>query len=477
MRALVIVVAGCLLADARAEDARPIKTLIITGHNNHNWEYTSRVHKDTLDATGLFQVEITDDPASALADTAKVVNYDLFVLDYNDAKRWDPDGPAEFNFLEMVRRGAGVVAIHAADNAFEGWKDYQRMLGLVYLNAPEGSSHGSFRSLILQTTDREHPITKGLADFAGHRDELYRGLINPQNTAVHVLMTGKEEESGTAEPVAFTTQFGKGRVFSTTLGHVWKDDPKTKRSVIDPQFRALLVRGAQWAATGSVTLGAEWKDTRPHNVLNEDESKGGWKLLFDGGEASAKANFREYRKDEFPTKGWSVHDGAIVHAAGGEGGDLVTMSQYDDFEFACQWKIATGGNSGIIYHATEDHGAPWETGPEMQILDDEVHGDKAKARTRAGAMYDLFGVSADTCRPAGEWNTAKLRIQGTHHQYWLNGVKVIDVDTTSQAYKTALAESKWTHYPDFNTRPKGHIDLQNHGDEVWFRDLRVRDLK
>jgi hypothetical protein len=113
----------------------------------------------------------------------------------------------------------------------------------------------------------------------------------------------------------------------------------------------------------------------------------------------------------------------------------------------------------------------------MQILDDEVHGDKAKARTRAGAMYDLFGVSADTCRPAGEWNTAKLRIQGTHHQYWLNGVKVIDVDTTSQAYKTALAESKWTHYPDFNTRPKGHIDLQNHGDEVWFRDLRVRDLK
>jgi type 1 glutamine amidotransferase len=460
---------------------QPIPTLIITGHNNHNWQYTSRVHKDTLEATGKFVVDITEDPGATLADAKAIGKYKLFVLDYNDsqaAKRWGGEGSAaEKNFAEAVRGGTGVVAVHAANNAFNGWKEYEQMLGLMWR---EGTGHGKYHDFDVKIVDKDHPITKGMTDFSKHPDELYHKLVNVRQTSPHILMRAMDDKefggTGAEEPMALTIEYGKGRVFATPLGHVWVNDLKSKRSVLDPQFRVLLVRGAEWAATGAVTLPATWSDTREHNTLSPEMKKDGWVLLFDGSESSAKANFREYKGKEFPAKGWAVRDGAIMHAKGGEGGDIVSAGEYGDFEFTCQWRITSGGNSGIMYHVTEDHGAPYETGPEMQILDDEVHADSAKGKTRAGAMYDLFACAADVCRPAGEWNTVRIAIKGSRHQYWLNGVQVIDVDCAGEAYKKAHAESKWKTVPDFNARAKGHIDLQNHGDEVWFRDLKVRPL-
>ncbi len=480
--AVCVVGVGVVSQGAMAED--PIPTLLITGHNNHNWAFTSRVHKETLEGTGKFAVDITEDPGATLADATALSKYKLFVLDYNDiqaAKRWGEGGKgggiAEKNFVDAVRGGTGVVAIHSANNAFRGWREYEEMLGLMWR---DGTGHGPFHEFNVEIVDADHPITKGLSDFVSHPDELYHKLVNVRDTTPHILMQAKDDkESGGAggvEPMAFTLEYGKARVFATPLGHVWVNDLKSKRSAVDKQFRTLLARGAEWAATGAVTQSGSWMDTRAHNVLTPEEQKDGWTLLFDGSAASARAGFREYKGKEFPSKGWAVRDGALVHAKGGDGGDLVTVGQYGDFEFACQWRITSGGNSGIMYRVTEDHGAPYETGPEMQILDDEVHADKAKGKTRAGAMYDLFACSADTGRPAGEWNSVLIVVKGTHHQYWLNGVKVVDVDSTSEDYKKALAESKWKTVPDFNTRSKGHIDLQNHGDEVWFRDLRVRPL-
>ncbi len=196
-----------------------------------------------------------------------------------------------------------------------------------------------------------------------------------------------------------------------------------------------------------------------------------WTVLFDGTSMNA---FRGYKKDAMPEKGWTITDGCLHRPAGEGGGDIVTREQYKDFEFRCEWKVAKGGNSGIIYRATEDHTFAWETGFEMQILDDDAHRDGGKAKTSAGSLYDLFAVSKDVAKPAGEWNESRIVARGTHLQHWLNGTKVVDVNTQSDAYKAAWKASKWTGMPDFGTRLRGHIALQDHGDEVWFRDIRVR---
>ncbi len=459
----------------------PINALLITGHNNHNWQYTSRVHKETLEGSGRFRVDITDDPAVTLADAAGLKKYQLFVLDYNDyhqAKRWgEPGGAAEKNFTNAVQSGTGVCAIHSADNAFKGWKEYEQMLGLMWR---EGTGHAAFHAFDVQIVDKEHPITKGMSDFKQRPDELYHKLVNSQKTTPHVLMQAMDDVkdgSGQMEPMAFTLEYEKGRVFATPLGHVWVNDQKSKHTVVEPQFRALVCRGAEWAATGVVTLGPEWKDVRTHNVPSSDEMMMGWKMLFDGTKQSAEANFRGYKQEKFPD-GWSVKEGALVHtpAADGGGTDIVTKSEYTDFEFECQWKVAKGGNSGIMYRVTEKTGAPYESGPEMQILDDEAHASSAK-KNLAGSYYDMFPCAADVSRPAGEWNTARIVVKGDHETYFLNGVKVVDVDSTSAEYKKALAESKWAKVATFNATRTGRIDFQSHGGEVWFRDIKVRELR
>lgn len=213
--------------------------------------------------------------------------------------------------------------------------------------------------------------------------------------------------------------------------------------------------------------------SRAPNTLNAEEAAGGWTLLFDG---ATTDQFRGYRQPGFPAQGWAVVDGTLRRTPGPAGGDIVTREQYADFEFVCEWRVSPGGNSGIIYRCTEDKMYPWETGPEMQILDDAAHGDGAKPNTRAGSLYDLFPCSENVVKPAGEWNEARIVAKGPHIQHFLNGVKVVDIRLDSEEYREAHAQSKWTAMPDFAKRPRGHIALQDHGDEVWFRNIRVRAL-
>lgn len=457
----------------------PIQTLIITGQNNHNWLFTSRVHAETLAASGRFAVDITDDPATTLADAAKVGKYQLFVLDYNDSSstnRWGE--AAEKNFVQAVASGkTGVLAIHAANNAFVGWKEYEQMLGLMWR---EGTGHGKVHEFNVDIVDAEHPVTKGLSPFTKHRDELYHKLVNSQDSRPHLLMQAmsSKESGGTGvnEPMAFTLQFDKGRIFATPMGHVWTGDLGSKTSVCEDQFRALICRGGEWAATGAVTLGPTWSDTRVHNTLTEQEKADGWKLLFDG---SSTASFRGFKADRFPSQGWSIAGGELIHAARQGGGDIVTTGEYADFEFQVDWKVAAGGNSGIMYRVGESDklNYPWETGPEMQILDDVEHQDGKNVKTRAGTMYALYATAADTARPAGQWNTARIVAKGEKIQYYLNGVKVVDVDTSTAEHKKLVAESKFNAMPAYGTLAKGHIALQDHGDEVHFRNIKVRELK
>jgi type 1 glutamine amidotransferase len=469
--ATVVALSGPLALAQNKEE--PVRALLITGQNNHNWQYTSRVHKDTLEETGRFVVSITDGAPTALKDPNFLKQFSVLVLDYN-GPRWGE--PAETNFLRAVESGTGVVIIHASNNAFVGWTEYEKLCGLMWITGQ--TAHGDFHPFDVKYVDKDNPIVRGLPGMTAHPDELYHNLINTQKVKIDVLAEAysSPEHKGTGknEPMALALNYGKGRIFHTPLGHVWTGNDNQKASISDPQFKLLLARGTEWAATGKVTIGTEIADQRVHNQLTDLEKSTNWKLLFDG---KTTTNWRGFKQEGFPSQGWSVRDGMLIHRAGAGGGDIITTGEYENFEFSCDWRIARNGNSGIMYHCDEAHGATWETGPEMQILDDSGHMDGKKAKTRAGTMYDVFPCAFDVCRPAGEWNHAMISVRGSQVEFNLNGFPVVKVNVDSDEYRKAIADSKWTKYPDYNTKKTGHIALQDHGDEVMFRDIKVRELK
>ncbi|MEX2217997.1 MAG: family 16 glycoside hydrolase [Phycisphaerales bacterium] len=475
--AAVAVLAGAALG--QDGDGQALRALLITGENNHNWRYTSRYHKDTLEETRRFVVDIADDPAAALADADALQKYAVIVLDYN-GKPWGE--AAQKNFVQYVDGGKGVVVIHAANNAFKGWAEYEAICGLLWR---DGAGHGPFHEFDVRYVASAggggggvgglHPIVKGLPGMKSHPDELYHGLSNPQNVKFEVLAVADSPQekggSGREEPMAIVLSYGKGRVFHTPLGHVWEKQDAQKRSIADPQFKLLLARGAQWAATGEVSIGTEWQDRRGHNTLTSAERAEGWELLFDG---QSTPSFRGFKQKGFPAKGWVVEGGTLRVMKGGGGGDIVTLEQYGDFEFACEWKAAPKANSGIIYRSTEDGGATWSKGPEMQILDNAGHGDGVEPRTSAGALYGLVAAQHDVVRPAGEWNSVRIVAKGNRIEHWANGWKVAECEVGGAAWEALIKGTKFEKMEGFGREPKGHIALQEHGDDVWFRNIKVR---
>lgn len=207
------------------------------------------------------------------------------------------------------------------------------------------------------------------------------------------------------------------------------------------------------------------------NTLSDAEKAEGWVLLFDGKDAAKE--LRGYRRPDMP-KEWAVEDGALVLR--GRGGDIVTKGQWSDFEFRVDWKVAPGGNSGIMWRVSEEFGAPWETGPEMQVLDDAMHADGKSRLTSAGACYALYPAPEGAVRPAGEWNTAVIRAIGPTVTYTLNGVRTAAFDMSSKDWKDRVAASKFASMKNFGSRSSGHVALQDHGDVVMFRNMKVRPL-
>ena len=177
------------------------------------------------------------------------------------------------------------------------------------------------------------------------------------------------------------------------------------------------------------------------------------------------------------TAGWVVEKDGVLHRAT-KGGDLYTAKEYADFEFAWEWKIASGGNSGIKYRIT-----PYEKkgpiGPEYQLLDDEKHADaKVGPQRQTASLYDFVppDAAAKKLNPPGEWNTSKVVVRGSKIEHWLNGAKVLEMDTAGDAWKAAHKKSKFRDVPTFAQNLKGRIMLQDHGDEVWFRNLTIKEL-
>ena len=209
------------------------------------------------------------------------------------------------------------------------------------------------------------------------------------------------------------------------------------------------------------------------NTLTSAEKSAGWKLLFDG---KSLSGWRGY-KAETPGAAWKVQDGAIVLTAG-KAGDLMTAGEFGDFELSFEWKISEAGNSGVIYRVGLGDNAPYRTGPEYQVLDNEKAKDNKVGNHLAGSLYDI-GAEAprDLPKAIGQWNTSRLVVRGWNVEHWLNGKKIIAIDLASPEGKAAIAKSKFKDWPKFASLLRGHIALQDHGDVVSYRSIKIRELK
>jgi hypothetical protein len=226
------------------------------------------------------------------------------------------------------------------------------------------------------------------------------------------------------------------------------------------------------------------------NVLTEDERADGWRLLFDG---RTLVGWRGIGQEGVPVGHWIVEEGAIKKVGLGEvprqadgqpiqGGDLMTVQTYDNFDLRLEWKIGRGGNSGIKYNVSEDVSMtipPPQAaiGFEYQILDDDENPDALVSPNRtAAALYDLIAPQGKTLRPGGEYNESRIIFRGGHGEHWLNGRKVLEFDLGTPQMEELVAASKYRDIPGFAEKRRGHIVLQEHGSTVWFRNIRIKEL-
>jgi len=206
--------------------------------------------------------------------------------------------------------------------------------------------------------------------------------------------------------------------------------------------------------------------------------KGRWVPLFDG---KSLAGWHNYLGKGVSDK-WKVEDGTLMYGGGRGGGDIVTDGEFGDFELELEWKISEGGNSGIMYHVHEDpkFRESYYTGPEMQVLDDQRHPDAKQGRNgnrTAGSLYDMIPTADPTAvKPAGQWNKVKLLIRNGRAEHWMNGKKVVEYATSGPAWDSLVSQSKFNGWEGFGKFSKGRIALQDHGDKVWYRNIRIREL-
>ncbi len=205
------------------------------------------------------------------------------------------------------------------------------------------------------------------------------------------------------------------------------------------------------------------------NALTAAEKAAGWKLLFDG---KSTAGWRGF-KAPAPDAGWTAK-GGMLSPDPKVSKDIMTKETFGDFELVFDWKISPKGNSGVMFHVTEDGDQTYQSGPEYQVLDNS-RGEPPLER--AGGLFGLYAPSMDMTRPVGEFNHSRLVIKGGKAEHWLNGMKVAAYDLNSAEFKAKVASTKFKAWPQFGVSPTGHIALQNHGDAVAYRNIKIRPLK
>lgn len=237
------------------------------------------------------------------------------------------------------------------------------------------------------------------------------------------------------------------------------------------RFRHRLLTLLAVAATAGLFLVADAAEP-PANQLSDAEQQAGWRLLFDG---ASTRGWRWYKQAAFPAKGWAIEDGCLKHLARGGGGDVITDAEFDDFEFAFEWRIAPKANSGVKYFIIEERDSA--IGHEFQVIDDVGLGyAKPGDKHQTASFYDVLAPTAwKEPLPPGQFNQSRIVVQGNHVEHWLNGLKTIEYELGSDAVRAAVAASKFKAVKGFGTKLKGHLLLQDHGGEVWFRNLKVRE--
>jgi hypothetical protein len=226
------------------------------------------------------------------------------------------------------------------------------------------------------------------------------------------------------------------------------------------------------------------------NQLSDNEQRKGWRLLWDG---KTSAGWRVANGDAFPKEGWAIRDGELIVLGSKKdslrkGGDIISDQAFANFELELDFKVSTKGNSGVKYFVVEDRTKKPGTGlgPEFQILDDKEHPDAKEGvngNRTTGSLYDLItaenlseGTTARRMNPPGKWNKLRIKVSGGQVEHWLNNLKAVEYDRYSQVFRNLVAKSKYKTYPRFAQAPSGHILFQDHGDEVHFRSIKIREF-
>lgn len=212
------------------------------------------------------------------------------------------------------------------------------------------------------------------------------------------------------------------------------------------------------------------------NQLTEEQKAEGWKLLFDGTSMNGWRTFRNQENDSWEVVDGTLHCKPFKENAENKRADIVTVDQYENFELVFDWRISPHGNSGVMFRVTEEHEQPYATGPEFQLIDDEGYPGDLQPGQLTGANYDMHVPTQNASKPVGEWNTSRLVVRKNNVEHWINGMKVVEYELYTDDWKERKARSKWKDFPAYATESKGHIDLQDHGNEVWFRNIRLKSF-
>ena len=230
---------------------------------------------------------------------------------------------------------------------------------------------------------------------------------------------------------------------------------------------ASIVFLLSFTAIGAAVTADEKSDPQP-NALTAEEQKAGWTLMFDG---KSTDGWRSFKKDSL-SEGWKAVDGTLSRAGQGAG-DIIAKDKYGAFELQIDYKISPEGNSGIMYHVTEEEATPWMTGPEIQIQDNEKGHDPQKS----GWLYQLYSSEKDATKPAGQWNHLRVVISPEKCEHYMNGVKYCEYVKGNKDWEEHVAKSKFGAMPKFGKATSGYIALQDHGNPVSYRNIKIRSLE
>ncbi len=442
---------------------------LFDGKTLNGWEQKGGAAKYTVEDNAIVGVAVPNSPNSFLCTTRNFANFEL-ELEF----KCDPDLNSGVQIRSECFPEAATATLDGKTFEF-----------------PAGRVHG-YQSEIDLDAKRGRMWTAGIYD-EGRRGWLFPVEEKSEQGQAFSEQGRKITKSGEWNKLRIVAD---GPSIKTWLNDELRAD--LTDSATPSGFIALQVHGIGEDA-GKAGLEAAFRNIRLRELPGKNsastaaEKADGWTMLWDG---RTSAGWRSAKSEKFPEKGWTMHDGVLtVQPSGGEesaaGGDIITRKRYANFEFETDFKMTPGANSGIKFFVQPNlspidktTGKPTAVGSaiglEFQILDDELHPDAKLGKDgnrRLGSLYDLIPAPKDKVqKPIGEWNHTRILVQGKHVVFWLNGRKTVEFERGSEDFRKLVAGSKYHNIPDFGEWPDGHILLQDHGDEVSFRNVKIREL-